>query len=135
LQEFRWPIRVYYEDVDLAGIVYHANYLKFMERARTEWLRHLGFEQDELRNRHGVIFVVGALTIRFSSAARFNDALTVVSRLRKFRRVTLEFEQRVVGPDEQLMCEAQVKVGCIDARRFVPHRIPKVIHEEFHNAS
>src|SRR5215469_10511309 len=74
---FTWKVRVYYEDTDLGGVVYHANYLRFMERARTEWLRSLGFEQDNLRDHHGVLFVVVEAEVAFRRPARFNDELAV----------------------------------------------------------
>src|SRR5579859_3894169 len=81
--EFHWAVRVYYEDTDLGGVVYHANYLRFMERARTEWLRSLGLEQDVLRNHHSVQFVVVDAAVRFRQPARFNEELTVTVALTK----------------------------------------------------
>jgi acyl-CoA thioester hydrolase len=74
---FHWPVRVYYEDTDAAGVVYYANYLKFFERARTEWLRARGFEQDRMRVDHGVVFVVSKLQVEYQRPAKFNDALRV----------------------------------------------------------
>src|SRR3970040_1078279 len=82
-QHFSWPVRVYYEDTDLGGVVYYANYLKFMERARTEWLRALGFEQTTLAREHGVVFVVSSLTIDYLQPAAFNDELAVTVELEK----------------------------------------------------
>ena len=95
MQEFVWPIRVYYEDTDSGGVVYHANYLRFMERARTEWLRRLGFEQDRLRDEERVIFAVRRMELDFLAPARFNDALLVHTRLAAQRRASLLFEQSV----------------------------------------
>ena len=82
-QNFNWPIRVYYEDTDSGGVVYHSNYLNFMERARTEWLRQLGFEQTDLKDTLNIIFVVHSMQIAFKKSAKFNDMLTVNSKLHK----------------------------------------------------
>src|SRR5580698_5671702 len=92
---FSWSVRVYYEDTDLGGVVYHANYLRFMERARTEWLRSLGFEQDVLRNHHSVQFVVVDAAVRFRRPARFNDELTVSVAVVKQTAASLSFHQEV----------------------------------------
>jgi acyl-CoA thioester hydrolase len=125
---FSWPVRVYYEDTDGGGVVYHANYLKFMERARTEWLRHLGFEQTELKDELGVLFVVRGLKMRYRKPALFNDELTVVSRLRMTGRASLlEFEQiieRNDGNTTEQLTEAVVEVVCVDASQFKPVSIP-----------
>lgn len=117
VEEFLWPVRVYYEDTDGGGVVYHANYLKFMERARTEWLRSLGFEQTELRTRDGILFVVHDMQIQFRKPARFNDELVVKSRLLKVGRSLLQFKQVILHGDV-CMTEAVVDVVCIDAERF-----------------
>jgi len=131
MQEFVWPIRVYYEDTDAGGIVYHANYVRFMERARTEWLRQLGFEQDLLREEHGVLFAVKRMELNFLSPARFNDALLVHTRLAMQRPASLLFEQSVrdVG-SHQALCNAQVLVACIDAEQFRPRGLPDMILKE-----
>lgn len=130
--EFRWPVRVYYEDTDSGGVVYYANYLKFMERARTEWLRSRGFEQDDLRAREGVIFAVRSVHIDYLKPAHFNDQLQVVSALKQCRRASLEFYQRVERlPAETgnkgTLCEAVVKIACIDSRTFRPRSLPDAI--------
>lgn len=133
--EFRWPVRVYYEDTDSGGVVYYANYLKFMERARTEWLRGLGFEQDDLRARAGVIFAVRSVTIDYLKPARFNDQLQVVSTLRQCRRASLEFHQCVerlsatTGNPEKL-CEAAIKIACLDSGSFRPRPLPDALLTE-----
>lgn len=126
--EFDWPVRVYYEDTDGGGVVYHANYLKFMERARTEWLRSLGFEQTELRSRDGILFVVHGLAMQFRKPARFNEELVVKSRLLKVGRSLLQFHQAIMRGDE-CMTEATVDVVCIDAERFKPVSIPANIKQ------
>ena len=127
---FRWPVRVYYEDTDGGGVVYHANYLKFMERARTEWLRHLGFEQTELRSDLGVLFVVRGLSMQYKRPANFNDELVVETRLRKMGRSLLEFEQIILrndGQDTEHLTQAMVEVVCVEAGQFKPVAIPEPI--------
>lgn len=125
-KEFRWPVRVYYEDTDSGGVVYHANYLKFMERARTEFLRSLGFGQAELREVHGVLFVVRHLALQYRRPARFDDALEVVTRLAELRRSLMKFEQKIYRGDEMLI-DANVHIVCIDAEKFRPATIPAAV--------
>jgi len=126
--EFIWPIRVYYEDTDSGGVVYHANYLNFMERARTEWLRALGFEQTELKTGLGIIFVVHSMTIAFKSPAYFNDMLEIKSRRIKIGHGSMEFLQSVTR-NKHVLLEATVKLACVDASNFKPKGIPTVIKE------
>ncbi|CAK0781128.1 esterase/thioesterase [Gammaproteobacteria bacterium] len=130
--QFIWPIRVYYEDTDAAGVVYYANYLKFLERARTEWLRALGFEQDVLRREAGVIFVVRAVTIDYLRPARFNDLLEVICHLEELNRASLVFSQEVCysGADGQPLCTGKVKVACLDAGTFRPRPLPTTLISE-----
>jgi acyl-CoA thioester hydrolase len=124
--DFDWPIRVYYEDTDTGGVVYHSQYLNFMERARTEWLRSLGFEQDVLIEQHHCIFAVHSMQINFKRPARFNDALLVRSQLTSTSGASLSFEQKVFCENE-LLCQAVVKVACLDSNRFRPMPIPSFI--------
>ncbi len=124
MEKFDWPIRVYYEDTDSGGVVYHSQYLNFMERARTEWLRQLGFEQDELITEHQCIFAVHSMQLQFKRPARFNDALIVSSEVSGVSGASLSFEQRVLR-DNELLCQAEVKVACLDSGRFRPKSIPK----------
>ncbi|ESQ17259.1 MAG: hypothetical protein N838_03995 [Thiohalocapsa sp. PB-PSB1] len=125
---FRWPVRVYYEDTDALGVVYYANYLKFMERARTEWLRALGFEQDRLRDELGIGFIVRHLEIEFLQPARFNDQLVILSSLIGPSRASFDFAQTILqGRDEAVCCNAEVKVACVDRLRLRPARIPRAI--------
>jgi len=126
MTQFAWPIRVYYEDSDAGGVVYHSNYLNFMERARTEWLRSLGFEQTELREQMGVLFVVRSLQMNYRKPAKFNDALLINNRLLEIGRSLLKFEQVIKRGDETLT-EAVVDVVCIDAEKFKPVSIPTII--------
>ncbi len=126
---FIWPIRVYYEDTDSGGVVYHSNYLNFMERARTEWLRALGFEQTVLKDELGVIFVVHSMNITFKKPACFNDLLQVKSHLVKKGHGSIEFIQTILR-DEQVLLEANVKLACVDVASFKPLGIPTIIKEK-----
>ncbi len=125
MTDFLWPIRVYYEDTDAAGVVYYANYLKFMERARTEFVRSLGFEQDKLREQEGVVFVVRNVSLQLHQPARFNDELDVVSSVEKVARTNLTFKQviRRVG-ETDVLCEAEIQIVSIDAEKWKPRAIP-----------
>lgn len=131
---FRWPVRVYYEDTDAGGVVYHANYLRFMERARSEWLRHLGFEQDALISTHGLLFVVRTAALTFRRPARFNDRLVVEVRLISRRAAELRFDQAVLraveGDGEELVCAGAIGVACLDSERLRPRRIPQFLLAE-----
>jgi len=123
---FNWPIRVYYEDTDSGGVVYHANYLNFMERARTEWLRTLGFEQTVLQETFKVLFVVHSMQLQFKNPARFNDLITVQSACTNIGFSSLQFKQTIVR-DGQLLHTAEVKVACVHAEKFKPVAIPQAI--------
>lgn len=120
---FHWPIRVYWEDTDAGGVVYYANYLKFMERARSEWLRARGFEQDVLRDETGVVFVVRRVEIDYRSPARFNDALAATVDLRAAGRASLVVRQELLRGDACL-AEAVVTLACVDATHFKPVKMP-----------
>jgi acyl-CoA thioester hydrolase len=122
---FTWPVRVYYEDTDAGGVVFYANYLRFMERARTEWLRSLGFEQDALREHDRVLFAVRGVSVEYLRPARFNDLLRVTAALARSGRAGLDFEQEVRREtDGTLCCRGLVKVACVSADDFRPRRIP-----------
>ena len=129
MNRFVWPVRVYYEDTDGGGVVYHANYLKFMERARTEWLRYLGFEQNALRIDPGVLFVVREVRLKYKKPACFNDTLNVVTELLSSGRSLLEFKQTILR-GEEVLTDATVEVVCVDAERFKPVTIPPSIREK-----
>ncbi len=126
---FSWPVRVYYEDTDAAGVVYYANYLKFLERARTEWLRAAGFEQTALRDDFGVVFVVRALAVEYRVPARFNDTLTVDVAVRDVRGSVLELAQTVRRGEETLVT-ATVRIACVNTPAFKPVRIPGPVLEK-----
>ena len=126
--EFLWSVRVYYEDTDSGGVVYYANYLKFMERARTEMLRSFGFEQDQLIDEQGIIFAVHSLSVQYKKPAVFNDELLVKTKISHCGRASFDFSQSVVrASDESLLCEADIKVACINAVKFSPTVIPKTM--------
>lgn len=129
-REFFWPVRIYYESTDACGVVYHAEYLKFFERARTEWLRSLGFEQPELRSSDGVIFVVRSMRIKYVQPARFNESLQVASRLVELGRSRFVFEQALMR-GEELLTQAQVEVACVADPDFRPTALPSRIRQQF----
>lgn len=131
---YRLSVRVYYEDTDAAGIVYYANYLRFMERARTEWLRDLGYEQDELREQFGLVFVVRHVDLDYLAPARFNDLLWVTGRVIDNSRTAFTVEQNVYRQrDEKLLCKGEVRLVCVDIGRFRPKSIPGEILEKLKN--
>lgn len=136
MKAFSWPVRVYYEDTDSGGIVYHANYLKFFERARTEWLRGLGFEQDHLRQELRLLFVVRSIAVDYLRPALFNDLLSVVTELQPPRGASLLFDQRIEKESEgrpEILVRASVKVACLDAGTLRPRALPEAIKMEISN--
>lgn len=128
LRTFVWPVRVYYEDTDLGGVVYYANYLKFMERARTEWMRALGFDQTALARDRGAVFVVSSLTIDYLKPAAFNDELAVTVELEETGAAQIRLRQRVTRGAEEL-ATARVRIACVDTATFKPVRIPRSLAE------
>lgn len=131
MKEFIWPIRVYYEDTDSGGVVYYANYLKFMERARTEWLRQLGFEQDQLLENDGVVFAVRRVELELLKPARFNDQLAVTARVVEQRRVSLTFGQEIRHREsQQVLCRGEIQIACVEATLFKPCAIPETVIKE-----
>jgi acyl-CoA thioester hydrolase len=116
---------VYWEDTDAGGVVYHAGYLRFLERARTEWLRARGLGQTDLRERHGVLFVVREITTAFDKPARLDDELEATVRLARCRSASFGMEQSLRRvPDGELLTRAKVLVACVDANDWTPCRIP-----------
>ena len=133
LNEFILPIRVYYEDTDAGGVVYHASYLRFMERARTEWLRSLGVEQDTLAAQ-GIIFVVGGLDIAYRKPVRFNEAIFVSSSIKSLGNASVVFQQEIWrenNAQRELLTTSTVKVVCVDNRNWRPTPIPSDLRELF----
>ncbi len=132
--EFEWPVRVYWEDTDAGGIVFYANYLKFLERARTEWLRSLGISQRSLREETGGMFVVSETQLRYLRPARLDDELIVTARLEERGRASLIIAQRALSNTEraadgspQLLCEGTIRIGWVQADGLRPARIPASI--------
>jgi len=126
MNHFTVPIRVYYEDTDAGGVVYYANYLKYLERCRSEWLRQLGFDQKALAADPGVVFVVAGVTIEYKRPARFDDLLTASASIREQSRARLTFAQQVRRGDE-LIVEAEVRVACVDTVSFKPTALPPAL--------
>lgn len=131
---FKFPIRIYYEDTDAGGIVYHANYLKFCERGRTEFLRNLGIEQDTYLKQN-IAFVVKSMAVDFKVAARFNDELVVTTEITTIKRASVEFIQTIINNNEQPVFTARVQVACIDLTKMRPSGIPSDILEVLKRAS
>lgn len=129
---FEWPIRVYYEDTDLQGVVYYANYFRYMERARTEWLRSLGVEQDRLLNEERKYFVVVDTYAQFLKPARFNEMLVATARLEGLTRATFSIEQNIYREslDGDLLCKGRVKAAYVDADTQKPLRVSTSFFEE-----
>lgn len=121
---FIWPIRVYWEDTDAGGVVYHASYLRFLERARSEWLRSLGLWQGAMRHGEGVVFVVRAMRLEFLRPAKLDDELVVQVGLRDARRASLQMWQEIRRGDTRLL-EAEVRVACVAAADFRPCALPE----------
>ncbi len=125
---FNWPVRVYYEDTDAGGVVFYANYLKFYERARTEMLRAMGFEQDELIANEAVIFAVRSVQIEYLKPAKFNEMLNVSATLSKVKSASLTFEQTITRNDE-ILNSASVRIGCLDSDTLRPKLIPDALKQ------
>jgi acyl-CoA thioester hydrolase len=130
-QPFAWPVRVYYEDTDAQGLVYYANYFKFMERARTEWLRSLGVEQDVLMRDERRIFVVVDSRADFLEPARFNEELLVTAALGKMTRASFMIEQNIFrnSLDGPLLCRGTVRAALLNADSLRPVRVPVSLFE------
>jgi acyl-CoA thioester hydrolase len=122
---FTTTVRIYYEDTDAGGIVYYANYLKFFERARTEWLRALGIHQQALLDDEGAAFVVRSATVEYLAAARLDDELSLRLQVAKLGRASVQFAQQAWRGDT-LLVTANVKVGCVDAASMRPRAVPEV---------
>jgi acyl-CoA thioester hydrolase len=126
------PIRVYLEDTDAQGVVYNASYFRFMERARTEWLRSRGFDHDELREKHGVVLVLAGIEVKFKTPARLSDMLYVSAKVASARGARMRFAQSVrrTGPNGELVCEGSAEVACMDVRGGKPRRLPATLMGE-----
>jgi acyl-CoA thioester hydrolase len=133
MSAFCWPARVYWEDTDGGAIVYYANYLRFLERSRTEWLRAHGHSQQQLAHTPGILFAVVSLQVEFRAPARLDDELEITCEPRAQGAASLQFLQRIYrkGRDgavpDGLLLEAQVRVACVDARSLKPRRLPQFV--------
>jgi acyl-CoA thioester hydrolase len=125
---FRWPLRVYYEDTDAQGVVYYANYFRFLERARTEWLRSLGVDQVRMMYEERKIFVVVSTEADFIAPARFNDEIVATAGLAGLARATFDIEQEIFRGTRRLL-RSSVKVALLDADTLKPQRVPATLFE------
>ena len=133
MSPWSWRVRVYYEDTDAGGVVSHANYLRYLERARTEGLRQLGYSQQQLRDAAGVLFVVVSCSIQFKQPARLDDLLEVRSNVRLTGAASLEFVQDIYrqGDAPVLLVTATVRVACLESASYRPSRLPASLRKEF----
>jgi acyl-CoA thioester hydrolase len=125
LKPFSWPVRVYWEDTDAGGVVYHASYLRFLERARTEWLRRRGVDQQAFKQSTGLAFLVHRMEIDFLRPALLDDELAVTVEVKELRSASILFAQSVTRPDGAILIRAQVRAACVDLARMQPARIPE----------
>jgi len=132
IKKFIWPVRIYYEDTDAGGVVFYANYLKFFERARTEMLRAMGYEQDELMINPGIVFAVRSVQIEYLKSARFNELIEVSAEIIDAKRASLTFEQLITRGDD-VLCTSITRIACLDANTLRPKEIPKILQELLKN--
>ena len=132
INKFIWPVRVYYEDTDAGGVVFYANYLKFFERARTEMLRTIGYEQDELIANEGMIFAVRSVQVDYLRPARFNELLQVSAEVVDAKKVSLSFEQQITRGND-VLCKSIIRIACLDANNMRPKIIPENLIELLKN--
>jgi acyl-CoA thioester hydrolase len=126
MSPFTWRARVYWEDTDGGGVVYYANYLKFMERARTEWLRSMGHSQSELADQYGYVFAVAEVKVNYRKPARLDDELLITCVPIPEGRVSMRFQQTISRGDV-VLTEGEVRVACVDAKTFRPRSLPDFI--------
>ncbi|MEO6078725.1 MAG: tol-pal system-associated acyl-CoA thioesterase [Steroidobacteraceae bacterium] len=127
MSEFCWPVRVYYEDTDAGGVVYHASYLRYFERGRTEWLRAQGCSQAQLIKEQAVVFTVVSLDIQYHKPARLDELLQVVTQPKVAGGASLEFEQQLQRDDGHVLARGKALVACVDATSFKPRRLPAAL--------
>ena len=132
INKFIWPVRVYYEDTDAGGVVFYANYLRFFERARTEMLRTIGYEQDELIANEGMIFAVRSVQVDYLRPARFNELLQVSAEVVHAKKVSLTFEQQITRGND-VLCKSIIRIACLDANNMRPKIIPENLIELLKN--
>ena len=121
---FSIPVRIYYEDTDTGGVVYYANYLRFMERARTDWLRAQGFEQTALADEHQIVLAVKQANIKYLKPAKLDDSLEVSAKITRIGSASITFNQQVSRAQE-LLCDGEVRIVCLDTITFKPKVIPE----------
>ena len=134
-KEFIWQIRVYYEDTDAGKVIFYANYLKFMERARTEWLIKIVFDQNVLKEKYKLLFAVKNLTIDYIKPGYLDDLLTITSKLLETRNASLVFQQNIKNENNELLSQAEVKLACINAKTFKASSMPEELIMELTNDS
>ena len=132
-KEFIWQIRVYYEDTDAGEVIFYANYLKFMERARTEWLRKIGFDHKILKEKYELLFAMKNLTIDYIKPGHLDDLLTVTSELLDSRKASLTFGQNIKNENSELLSEAKVKIACINSKTLKASPMPDKLILELTN--
>ena len=135
LKEFIWKIRVYYEDTDAGGVVFYANYLRFMERARTEWLRDIGFDHKNLIEKYKLIFAVKNLKINYMKPSYLDDLLTITSKLLNNRGASLVFQQEIINEKDELLTQAEVKIACLNSNTLKASPMPEKLLMELTNDS
>lgn len=136
LKPFCWPVRIYYEDTDAGSVVYYANYLKYMERARTEYLRTFNFQQDELRQHEKILFVVRDINLRYKTPARFNDMITVSAEIINYKKASFVFHHELFrSTDEKICCDGEITIACVDADTFKPKKMPQPMIMELFNGN
>ena len=135
LKEFIWKIRVYYEDTDAGGVVFYANYLRFMERARTEWLRDIGFDHKNLIEKYKLIFAVKNLKINYIKPGYLDDLLTITSKLLNNRGASLVFQQEIINEKDELLTQAEVKIACLNSNTLKASPMPEKLLMELTNDS
>ncbi|HTH43709.1 MAG TPA: tol-pal system-associated acyl-CoA thioesterase [Oxalicibacterium sp.] len=134
---FIWTVRVYYEDTDAGGVVFYANYLKFFERARTEWLRSAGIGQQSMTQEHGVMFVVKSTAVDYHAPARLDNELKLTVSVEKMGRASVQFIQQAWritkdehGEQRELLATGHIKIGCVDTQNFRPSQIPQHVLQQ-----
>lgn len=127
---FHWPVRVYFQDTDAGGVVYHANYVNFMERARTEWLRTFGYSNAGMMTELGVVFVVRSMKLDYLKPAILDDLLSVTAQVKAIGRSSITVVQTVLR-GEALLTEAEVYLVCVDVKTFKPVRVPDVLRKQW----
>jgi acyl-CoA thioester hydrolase len=134
--KFTWPVRVYYEDTDAGGVVYHANYLRFMERARNEWLRDMGHPVEQIVEREHKLFVVRSVQMKFVRPAKLSDTLSVSAEVVLSKRASMQIKQEVcreANASSELLVSALVELAMVDSERFNPVRLPEYLYENPNN--